>query len=101
MLETYSVLTRMPPPRRVAPQLAESAIRGLLEDAILVGLTPTQVLGLLTDLAGADERGGAVYDALIIESAIQAGVDEVVTFNVRDFERLARARITVTRPALQ
>lgn len=33
-------------------------------------------------------RGGGIYDALIAKSAQKAGVDQILTFNHRDFRRV-------------
>ncbi|MCA1779881.1 MAG: hypothetical protein LC637_10995 [Xanthomonadaceae bacterium] len=42
--------------------------------------------------------GGAVYDALIVESALAAGADEIVTWNVNHFQRAAADRLKVRPP---
>jgi predicted nucleic acid-binding protein len=34
---------------------------------------------------------GAVFDAVIAQAGLKAGVDRILTFNVRDFERLGDA----------
>jgi predicted nucleic acid-binding protein len=101
LVETYSVLTRLPAGSRLTPEDALSLINAFADAATMLALTSEQIAQAITAFAATGIAGGAVYDALIIETAIQAGVDEILTFNVRDFERLARARITVTRPALQ
>ena len=68
LLESYSVLTRLPAPRRLDPQLVLSALERLFP-AKPVGLPPTAVLGLLRRLAPDGIYGGATYDALVGESA--------------------------------
>ena len=95
------MVTRVPGESRLPLAAAVALLNSLIGKATLIGLNPDQYVDILRNFPEHNVSGGAVYDALIIETAIQAGVDEVVTFNVRDFERLARARITVTRPALQ
>ncbi|MFP3941926.1 MAG: hypothetical protein ACLF0P_16650 [Thermoanaerobaculia bacterium] len=42
--------------------------------------------------------GGAVYDALIAESAARAGADSIVTLNPRHFERVAPEGLLVVEP---
>lgn len=42
--------------------------------------------------------GGAVYDALIAESALDAGAGEILTSNLRDFERVAPVGLAVPAP---
>ena len=98
VVETYSVLTRMPPPHRITATAAGDAVSALLGGARVVALSAAEVVERVSDMAADDIRGGAVYDALIIETAIEAGVDEILTSNVRDFERLARGRIRVVAP---
>ena len=72
-LETYSVLTRMPPPHRLAPDVvAELLARRFAGDRILVpsaGLAREIVERCRT--AGID--GGAVYDALVGLTAAESG----------------------------
>ncbi len=34
-------------------------------------------------------RGGAIYDALLLQCAVKTQPDRIYTFNVRDFKRLA------------
>ena len=71
-IETYSVLTRLPPPQRVPPALARDY---LAETFVLPPITLSPAgHGTLLQLA-AEERivGGAVYDALVAATAREAG----------------------------
>ena len=67
LLETYSVLTRLPAPHRVDPATAASAIGMVRRRA--VGLPAEEHQRLVGALAGSRIRGGAIYDALIAATA--------------------------------
>lgn len=63
LVELYSVLTRLPAPHRLAPEAAAVVVESLPLDVCV--LPAEQHRGLMTSLARAGIRGGAVYDALI------------------------------------
>lgn len=70
--ETYSVLTRLPPPARRAP--AEVA-RLLLENfPASTFLDAAAASALASRLAALEVTGGGAYDALVGEAAAQAGL---------------------------
>lgn len=62
-LETYSVLTRLPPPQRLTPAAAVRLIRANFPQT--KRLPPSRVAGLLEELVDLDLAGGATYDALV------------------------------------
>jgi predicted nucleic acid-binding protein len=71
-LETYSVLTRLPPPHRASPVL----VRGFLDsnfDPPYLTLPGDRIAALVGELASAGITGGAAYDALIAAVAKDAG----------------------------
>ena len=72
LLETYSVLTRLPPPHRAPPGAVARFLRERFADAPLA-LPPRAHMELVVDLAGAGLAGGAVYDALVGACARHAG----------------------------
>jgi predicted nucleic acid-binding protein len=71
-VETYSVLTRLPPPQRVAPALAADYLSETFALPPVV-LSPDGHERLLGLAAGAPIIGGAVYDALVGATANEAG----------------------------
>lgn len=71
-LETYSVLTRLPPPHRVPPALVLEFLRARGNGHLLV-LSGRGHDRLLERAAGSGIQGGAVYDALIGVTAAEAG----------------------------
>ncbi|MEQ6899463.1 PIN domain-containing protein [Microbacterium sp. KR10-403] len=72
LLETYSVLTRLPAARRVAPVVAAAALASLPWRPL--SLSATDQSQLITELAAADVSGGASYDALIAATARRHGL---------------------------
>jgi toxin FitB len=70
--ETYSVLTRLPPPLRRTPR----AVHRLLAANFTSSYFPSAetLTRLLADLAGAGIAGGAVYDALVGAAAAEHGI---------------------------
>jgi predicted nucleic acid-binding protein len=85
VLEAYSVLTRLPPPHRLAPADAFTVLDRNFGKAATAALTGGEVCRLLRKEAGAGTAGGRVYDRLIAASARKAGADELLTWNVRHF----------------
>lgn len=99
LLETYSVLTRLPKPLRLAPKTAVDLLRRTLEGkAEMVQTEATKGLAFLDDLREREVAGGAVYDALIATSAAEAGATTLLTLNRKHFERIAPEGITVAVP---
>lgn len=90
LLELYAVLTRLPLRPRISPETAWSLIRtNLLERAALVHLPLEAYITLLDKLAKRGVRGGATYDALILEAGLASQAHCCLTLNIRDFRRLA------------
>lgn len=99
LTESYSVLTRLPAPHRLAPKtvlaLLEDTLSGVAE---IVSLPPEATWAFLTDLAHGEVAGGGTYDAFILRSVVAGGADRILTLNGRHFERLAPAGVEVVTP---
>lgn len=67
LLESYSVLTRLPAPHRISPEDAGDVVSRLQVAAI--DLPGGAYRDLVEDLARARIKGGAVYDALVAATA--------------------------------
>ncbi len=80
-LETYSVLTRLPPPHRVQAPVVRDFLEARFQRPFL-RLTPQAYRGFLLDLAGKGITGGSSYDALVAATAA-AGDVELVTCDRR------------------
>jgi predicted nucleic acid-binding protein len=70
--ETFSVLTRLPPPRRLGPAAARRMIDTNFPDTLF--LSARRSARLLAELAAAGLAGGAVYDALVAACACEHGL---------------------------
>ena len=97
LVETYSSLTRMPPPYRRPPQ---DVLRAIEHDYVgdVVALESDEYLALLRDAAQRGIAGGTIYDAVIAACARKAGVDVLLTFNERHFLPLAGSDFRVVVP---
>ena len=71
-LESYSVLTRLPPPHRPAADLVGEFLRARFPDPLLT-LPGGKQASLLTHAIAEGIVGGAIYDALIAATARHAG----------------------------
>jgi toxin FitB len=70
--ETYSVLTRQPPPRRILPRTAQRIIETNFGGTHY--LSSDAAAGLAAELAALDLSGGAVFDALVAAAARESGL---------------------------
>jgi predicted nucleic acid-binding protein len=99
LVEAYSVLTRIPPPYRITPTNALLLLESnFIGERRLVSLLDNAYKSLLREWAGLGIAGGKVYDAVIVECAVQAGVDILLTLNERHFQDLARDRLRLVVP---
>jgi len=71
-IETFSVLTRLPRPLRVAPETASTYLTTTFGSRV-IALSGHDHLRLLATLASIGISGGAAYDALIAATALEAG----------------------------
>jgi predicted nucleic acid-binding protein len=71
-LETFAVLTRLPPPHRVRAELVIQFLTGNFSGAA-VTLPGRAYLRVLSDVATAGLTGGAIYDAVVGATAAHAG----------------------------
>lgn len=70
-LETYSVLTRLPPPHRTAPSLVVTYLAEEFPAPYLV-LPSAGYRDLITRLSASDVSGGAIYDGVVAATAMEA-----------------------------
>ncbi|BDD84655.1 ribonuclease VapC [Tsukamurella pulmonis] len=71
LLETFSVLTRVPAPNRISPAAA-SAVEAL--HLPVIGLPPQEVQSLIGAVGSSGIRGGAIYDAVVGATAAKHGL---------------------------
>lgn len=87
LAETYAVLTRTPPPVRVAPEVAAIQIREVARHGEVIHLDANDYVRLIGECAEKQLRGGAVYDYVIHNAAKKAAADHLLTFNDKHFRR--------------
>ena len=87
--ETWSVLTRLPAAGSVSPALAEMVIDQLVQQIKPIALNATTYRSAIRRCSERGYRSGAVFDALHMVCAEETGAERFLTFNPRDFERLA------------
>ena len=89
LVETYAVLTRLPPPYRLRPADALAVMEGSWSHVDVAALDGTAIWPLLRALRDDGIAGGNTYDAAIVACARKAGVDVILTWNMDDFEKVA------------
>ena len=80
-LETYSVLTRLPPPHRVAGDIARDFLAARFPEPLL-RLSASEYRGFVLSLPDRQIAGGAAYDALVAATAM-ANNAELITCDRR------------------
>jgi hypothetical protein len=73
-------------------------IESFSEVAEFPGISPNQCWAALDELSARSLGGGVLYDALIAESCTQAGAKILLTWNVRDFLRVAPPALEIRQP---
>ena len=87
LAELYAVLTASPQ-FRVSPVGAAQTVEALAVRLRVIQLEPVMYVRATQRLAGLGVSGGAIYDALIAEAALNAGAEGLVTLNAKHFVRL-------------
>lgn len=98
ILETYAVLTRLPPPHRLSPDSARSLVSAFAGEE-LVALPSERYRTLLDLLASGEVAGGRSYDALIALCAVEAGAGTLLTFNPSHFFQFESPLLRIVSPA--
>lgn len=99
LVESYSVMTRLPPPWRVRADDARHMLSATFQGrAILVALDGAEVWTMLASLGSSGVVGGATYDAHIAACAMKARATHLATFNRRHFERFDLGAMTLLTP---
>lgn len=100
LVEAYAVLTRLPPPYRVAPSDALALLEAsFMTPARTVTLDARAYLRLLRGAPSEGIAGGRAYDGVIAACARAAGASALLTFNDRHFLPFAGQGLEVVVPA--
>jgi predicted nucleic acid-binding protein len=86
LVETYAVLTRLPPPHRLSSESAIVLLEGsFMRGAKVVTLDGKSYCSLLRSAPADGIAGGRTYDAVIAACAARAKVKVLLTFNEAHF----------------
>ncbi|MBU2444304.1 MAG: PIN domain-containing protein [Bacteroidetes bacterium] len=89
ILEIYSVLTSAPFKPKITPIIAKQLIENNIKNiAKTIYLTDEDYFEIVEKMSNSNFSGGIVYDAIIVECALKAKIDEILTLNSKDFLRL-------------
>lgn len=100
LIESYAVLTRLPPPHRLSPADAWALVEAnFIAQATVQALTATSYVDLLRGAVAQDVAGGRTYDLVIGACARDAGAEVLLTFNRRHFDP-PPAGVRIIEPAL-
>jgi predicted nucleic acid-binding protein len=72
LLETYSVLTRLPTPHQMSAAVVSKYLDATFGQHPVFGLSPEEQRALVTTCVAQGLRGGQVYDAVIAASCARA-----------------------------
>jgi len=81
LLETYSVLTRLPVPYRLSEDTALKLLESNWARADMISLTADEYWKLLRTLQRSNVSGGMAYDALIAACARKGKASFILTWN--------------------
>lgn len=97
--ETYATLTALPLQRRISPDEARRLIEGtVLGRLTVIPLDSADYRAALRQVANQGLSSGAIYDALHAQCALKARVDQILTYNLSDFDRFDLEGILVAAP---
>lgn len=94
LAEIYAVLTSLPVQPRISPAAAWKLINeNLLGIFEVVSLPKSDYISMIQKLSSQQISGGVIYDALIAQSAIKSGADQLMTLNVEDFKKVTPEKL--------
>ena len=99
LVESYAVLTRLPPLHRLSTRDAHSLIEtSFVENGRVVALEGRAYRVLLATMAAAGIAGGRAYDAVITECTLRERGVALLTFNADDFTSFASRGLEIVVP---
>jgi predicted nucleic acid-binding protein len=97
LLESFAVLTRMPV--RLSPQDARRLLEeSFFETAGIAGLAGAAAWSSIRDVSLREMGGGIIYDAVIARTAFDGGASMLLTWNTKDFLRVAPPGLEIRQP---
>lgn len=86
LVETYAVLTRLPPPHRLSPENSLILLEAnFMKGGRVIALQVGSYQDLLRRAPKNNVAGGQTYDAVIATCAIKGKASALLTFNPNDF----------------
>lgn len=99
LIEAYAVLTRLPPPHRLAPADALTLLEAnFIKTTKIVALEGKSYRSLLRQVIVRGISGGHTYDAVIAACALKAKIAALLTFNESDFLLVSNKTLEVVVP---
>lgn len=99
LVEAYAVLTRLPPPHRLAPGDAHAVLApSFVAGRRIVALGAAGTAALLRALARQGIAGGQTYDAVIAACARRGKASTLLTFNAAHFEPFGDRALEIAVP---
>jgi predicted nucleic acid-binding protein len=94
LAEMYATLTKLPIPFRHAPEQALLSVEeNVVKHFKISSLSGNDYASLIREAAMAGIQGGTTYDAIVLKSAVKAGVDRIYTLNLKHFQAVAPRNI--------
>jgi predicted nucleic acid-binding protein len=85
--ELYAVLTGLPLRPRIRGSVGAEIVRQVRERLTVVSLSEQEYVAAI-EAVQESIVGGAVHDAIIAAAAVKCGAEVLLTWNLRDFQRL-------------
>ena len=79
-------------------QAREMLVENFFEVAEIPDMTAHRCWAALDELSARSIGGGLLYDAIIAQSCFEAGAKVLLTWNVRDYLRVAPAALEIRKP---
>lgn len=99
LVQSFSVMTRLPPHRRLSTVDALAYLHGAFEEGTdLVDTPPGSAWEMLGDAVAAGVVGGAIHDYQILECAVAAKADRLLTLDPDDFRRFGDRGVEFVAP---
>jgi predicted nucleic acid-binding protein len=98
LVESYAILTSLPAQHRLGHPEAFHVLRSSFSSARIVGPRTRDTWSQLRRWSVEATGGGDTYDAAIVDAAVEAGAKTLLTFRVKELERLAGTSIGIVEP---
>jgi predicted nucleic acid-binding protein len=86
LAEVYATVTRLPGAHRVSSSDAMLFLETIRERMTVIALDESGYMAAIQAAAASGATGGLVYDALLVQCAVKARAENILTWNVRHFQ---------------